>query len=334
MVQAGGGYIAVTFTGSFTLIFYFVNQAIFRGAGDAFTPMIIIAITAILNIVLDPLLIFGLWVFPALGVTGAALATTIARGIGLGVSGYYLFRRDSPLPLSWKIVRLEKEIFWRLLVIGFPGSAEAGVRNLVSVLLMKIISFYGTIAVAAYGVGLGLDTIAMMPGWALGNSAATLVGQNLGADKKARAAWSAWLVTSLYLCIMLLLGTTFFLWAEPIIRIFNTHPEVVRVGVEYIRIITPSYPFLALSMVLSRGLGGAGDTVSPLVITCLALFGILLPCSFVLPQFFSLGTKGIWLAIAMNTVFQGRPSGSGFYGENGRSAKFSILFLTILKRST
>ncbi|RMF87100.1 MAG: MATE family efflux transporter [Nitrospinota bacterium] len=305
VVEVGTGYVAITFIGSFTLILYFVIQSIFRGAGDAVTPMIIMAIIAGLNILLDPLLIFGLWIFPRLGVTGAALATTTARGVGLIVSFYYLFRPQSPLPFARSDLRIRLDLIRRLVTIGFPSSINAALLSLASIILMRIVSAYGTIALAAYGVGLRLDLIAMMPGWALGNSAATLVGQNLGAEKKERAAQSAWLVTGLHVGIMFVLATTFYLFAEPIIAVFNTHPEVIRVGQEYVRIVVLSYPFLALSMVLSRAFGGAGDTISPLVVTSLSLFGLLFPLSLLLPRLWSLGTRGVWMAIAVATVFQG-----------------------------
>jgi Na+-driven multidrug efflux pump len=170
---------------------------------------------------------------------------------------------------------------------------------------MRIVAAYGVFALAGYGIGLRLDMIIMMPGWALGAATLTLVGQNLGANQPNRAERSAWIATLLYIVILAAFAAVFLFWAGGVIGIFNRTPEVVKLGSQYIRIRTLSYVFLAMSLVMANALNGAGDAVSPMIILAVTHLGIQITLAFLLPKLMGLQTMGVWIAIATGYAFQG-----------------------------
>ncbi len=298
-------YIRVVFGGTFTLIITFLICAIFRGIGDAVTPVKIWTIATVLNIILDPLLIFGLGPFPRLGVLGAAIATVFGQGIGLLIAIYALLKGMSYIRIEWRKFRLDFNMVWRIVKIAVPGSMNGFFRSVSSLILMRFVAVYGTIAIAAYGIGLRLLLMVMMPGWAIGSAAATLVGQNLGARKPERAEKSGWLATFLYGAFLTATGLLLFIFAKPVISIFNTEPEVVKTGATYLRIISVSFPFIALGIVPGMSLGGAGDTKSTMYVIGFSLLLFQISVAIYLPTLGNLGLSGIWLAICSSYILQG-----------------------------
>ena len=313
VVKLGTDYLEIMFLGSFTMFLLFLGAAILRGAGDALTPMLVMVLSTIINIIADPLLIFGLGPFPRLEIRGAAYATVFARGIGMLIILYILIKGYSFIHISLKKLRFNFKIIWRLIRIAIPASLQMATRSTSGLVMMSIVSMYGTYALAAYGIGLRINMIVMMPGFGLGAATATLVGQNLGAKSPQRAMKSAWMSLIYYEVIMLLIGSLFFLFAPQIIQVFNNNPEVIKEGVSFLRIITISYAFLAMGIILHQALYGAGDTVPPMVITAVSLFIVRIPLAFILPGLFSLHTLGIWLAMAISTVLEGTAVGFWFY---------------------
>ncbi len=305
VLELGLGYLIIVFSGSFTLILLFLSSSIMRGVGDALTPMLVMTAATALNIALDPLLIFGIWVFPEMGVRGAALATVIAQGAGMTVGIGILLRGRTRIRLHWRQFRIDLPLIGRMLRIALPGTLQGAVRSFANLVLMRIVTSYGVVVLAAYGIGLRLDLIAMMPGWALGAATATLVGQNLGAGQPERAEKSAWIATGLYMAILVVLGALFFIFARQIIGIFNPGAGIVEHGAAYLRIRTLSYVFLATGLVLASALNGAGDTLGPMIILAVSLLGIQLPLAYFLPKSPELVTSGIWLAIAAAHTVQG-----------------------------
>lgn len=298
-------YIRVVFGGTFTLIITFLISAIFRGIGDAVTPVKIWTIATVLNIILDPLLIFGLGPFPRLGVLGAAIATVSGQGVGLLIAIYALLKGMSYIRIEWRKFRIDVSMIWRIIKIAVPGSMNGFFRSVSSLILMRFVAVYGTIAIAAYGIGLRLLLMVMMPGWAIGSAAATLVGQNLGARKPERAEKSGWLATFLYGAFLAATGLLLFIFAKPVIGIFNAEPGVVKTGATYLRIISVSFPFIALGIVPGMSLGGAGDTKSTMYVIGFSLLLFQIPVAIYLPTFANLGLSGIWLAISLSYILQG-----------------------------
>ncbi|NOY78907.1 MAG: MATE family efflux transporter [Calditrichaeota bacterium] len=305
VVRLGTPYLKIVFLGSFALIIFFLISSVLRGIGDALTPMKVWAFATVLNIVLDPILIFGLGPAPKLGVRGAAIATVTGQGIGMLIGLWILFRGVSFIQIHLREFRLNLDIIWRIIKIAIPGSVQGGVRSLGDLFIMRIVAVYGTVAVAAYGVGLRVLMIIMLPGWALGSTAATLVGLNLGAKKPDRAEKSTRYTTAYYLLFVIPMGILFFAFPEWVIRIFNSDPDVLRIGAEYLRITTLAYPFLAIGLITGMAQSGAGDTTTPMLVITTGIFAVQIPLALLLPRFLSLGTNGIWLAIACAYSLQG-----------------------------
>jgi len=322
VIKMGTDYLRIIFLGSFTMFFLFLGAAILRGAGDAFTPMLILVLSTLINIVADPILIFGLGPFPRLEIAGAALATVIARGIGMFIILFILIKGYSYIQISLKNIKFKFDILWRIIKIAIPGSLQMGIRSTSGLIMMSIVVLYGTYPLAAYGIGLRINMIVMMPGFGLGAATATLVGQNLGAKQPRRAEKSAWIALMYYEALMLAIGTLFYLLAPKIISVFNDNPEVIQEGVSFLHIIPLSYIFLAAGIIFHQSLYGAGDTVPPMIITGISLFGVRIPLAFILPKLFLLDTTGIWLAIALSTVLEG--SLVAFWFKSGRWKKKKI----------
>ncbi|MGQ9632155.1 MAG: MATE family efflux transporter [bacterium] len=305
VLELGVAYLDIMFIGMATMFFLFLVNAILRGAGDAVTPMRILIFSTILNIILDPLLIFGIWIFPRMGVRGAALATVLARGTGVLLGLRVLFKGDSIIRLAWREINLDFKIMWNMIKIAAPSSIDSNLRSISGVVLMGIVSTYGTFAVASLGIGMRIDMVVMMPGFGLAGATATLVGQNLGAQKPHRAERSAWMAAGFYIGIIIVIGTFLFAFADFIIRVFNSNPEVIRLGASFVRIRVFGYIFFALGLILARALMGAGDTLTPMVITGVSLFGILIPLASLLSRVGELKIMGVWLAMTIAMVIQG-----------------------------
>ncbi len=293
VVALGTSYLRITFLGVIVMFYGFLISAILQGAGDAVTPMLILAGATVLNIILDPIMIFWLgW-----GVNGAALATVISRALGSLAALEVLLRGRSRIHVKVTYFKIDWEAIRSILLIGFPASIQMTLRGAVGIVLIAVVASFGTYAVAAYGVGLELWMIAMMPGFALGMSAATLVGQNLGAKQPDRAALSAWTAAGYYTVFMFFMCLLFLTAAPYLVMMFNTEPEVVRIGSSFLRIAALGTIFVAPSLILGRSMSGAGDTTAPLVITFITLWIIQIPLAFILARFTSLGLTGIWVAI-------------------------------------
>ncbi len=305
VVLLGTGYLRILLVGGVVMFLLFLTEAILRGAGDAFTPMIILIVATVLNAILDPLMIFGHGGFPRMGVNGAALATVISRGIGVVIAFHVLFRGSSHIHLQLRNLKVNFSLMWRMTRIGIPSSVQMSLRSLMGVILMAIVARYGTYAVAAYGIGLRIMMLVLMPAFGLAAAAATLVGQNLGAQKAERAHYSAWAATRFAMLIMGGVGILFFLFASNLVSFFNSNPQVVEIGTRYLKITSAGYLFIALGIVLGRALNGAGDTVSPMVITFISLWCLQIPLALLLPESFHLGVSGVWWAALAASVIHG-----------------------------
>jgi putative MATE family efflux protein len=269
VILQGVTYIRIIFLGSFTMILSIVLSSVLRAAGDAITPLKILTMSTLLNIGLDPLLIFGWWRFPRLGVAGSALATVIARGIGVAILLWIFLRGRAVINLKITNAKIDFPIMRRIIKIGIFASLQGILRNVSGLILIRLVAIYGTFAVAAYVISMRLRMIVMMPGFGLANAVSTLVGQNLGANKPERAERTAWITVGFGAAIMTLFGIAYIIFSRSIIGIFNAHPEVIKTGISCLHIIAGTFGFMGLSAILGRALSGAGDTISPMVITAI-----------------------------------------------------------------
>lgn len=304
VVVTGTPYLRILLVGGCTTFILFLGSSILHGSGDAYTPMKLMLCACLLNVVLDPLLIFGIG-FPRMEVRGAALASVIAQGIAACSMLFILLQRHHIIRLNKVRGPLDMSIVIRILKIGIPNSFQMAFRTLMAMVLMAVVAGYGTAAVAAYGVGVRLRMLVLMPGLTLGVVAATLVGQNLGARKLNRARTCALQVALINVAIMVTAGAVYFLFAGPVIKLFNNDSQVISVGVSYLRTTTPFYVFTAFSIVLGRALVGAGDTVPPMLITLVALWGIQIPLALILPRLTGLGIAGVWWATVIACIVEG-----------------------------
>ena len=304
ILEMGTDYLKIILSGGLMMIYLFLVTAIFHAAGDAFTPMLIMVGATILNIILDPLMIFGIG-FPRMGVAGAALATVVSRGLAALVGVYILFQGYSRVRVHLAKLRLDLRTMAKIVKIGFPNSIQMALRSIVGLVLMAIVARYGNYAIAAYGIGLRVFSVVLMPGFALATSAATLVSQNLGARKFFRAKVCARQAAGFNTLLMGLAGVLFFIFSPNLISVFNTNPNVIKLGSEYLKITSLSYIFVAQGLVLGRSLMGAGDTISPMLISVFALLGIQIPLAIILPNHLHLGITGVWWAILISSVLQG-----------------------------
>ncbi len=293
------GYLRVSFLGAFTVFLLFIGTSALQGAGNSVIPMCVMGLATILNMVLDPLLIFGLCGLPRLEVAGAALATVLAQAAAVLPVLLVLHRgRVHGLHAHLGRWRLRTDLAARLLRIGLPSSGQMLSRSLMSLVLLRIVAGAGTAAVAAYGIGLRFHMIVLMPAFTLGNAVATMVGQNLGAGKPGRARRAAWLATGLDILVMAAAAAVLFAWARPLMTAFDRNPEVVAIGIGYLRTVSPFYLFAAPAIVLGRALMGAGDTMGSMICTVIGLWVVQVPLALWLSRVITPSVHGVWWSIA------------------------------------
>jgi putative MATE family efflux protein len=303
VARLGAEYLQIYFLGSFTVFILFMGNSAMQGAGNTVIPMIALLLANLLNIVLDPILIFGWLGFPRFEVRGAAIAAVTSEVIAAGLVVVLLSKGVGEIRVRIHQLRFRWDIVKKILQIGVPSSGQLFFRSLMAVVLMRIVAFFGTAAIAAYSIGLRIHQISLLPAFTLGNAAATMMGQNLGAGKPGRARQAAWVATFIDLGIMVVLMVVFLVFAPVLIRIFEDSPEVVRTGSHYLWTVSPFYIFTAFAIVLGRALGGAGRTLATMIITIICLWGIQIPLAFLFSRTLGMGTQGIWWSIAVaNTV--------------------------------
>jgi putative MATE family efflux protein len=297
VIATGGPYAAIMMGSSVAIVLLFLNNGVFRGAGDAAIAMRVLWLSNFINLLLDPCFIFGLGPFPRLGVAGAAVSTTIGRSIGVVFQLWILFGRNGRVQILKRQLRVNWDVMKRLVRVALNGMFQYAVGQTSWMVLVRIVSTFGSAAVAGYTVAIRIILFVILPSWELSSAAATLVGQNLGAAKPDRAERSVWL-TGFY--NMLFLGgvaVVFIIFPEPIIRIFTSDPDVIPIGVSCLRIVSYGNLAYAYGMVMVQSFNGAGDTFTPTVVNIFGYWMFQIPVAYLLAYRVPLGPKGVFAAI-------------------------------------
>jgi putative MATE family efflux protein len=272
IIAVGSGYARIALGGSGVLLLLFLNNAIFRGTGDAAIAMRVLWVSNIINLILDPCFIFGLGQFPRLGVTGAAVATITGRSIGVAYQFYRLLRGTERIRILRRQIRINLHILLRLARVSATGILQFAIAHTSWIGLVRIVSIFGAAALAGYTIAIRIVIFVLLPAWGLSTAAATLVGQNLGAKQPERAEQSVWR-TGIYNMLFLgSVGVLFIVFAEPLIRLFSHDPEVVSLGAACLRIVSYGNIGYAYGMVMLQAFNGAGDTATPTLCIC-SVFG-------------------------------------------------------------
>ncbi|MEM6763998.1 MAG: MATE family efflux transporter [Bacteroidota bacterium] len=300
VIESGSGYTRIMLGGNYVIMLIFLLNAIFRGAGNAAISMRALWLANILNMVLDPLFIFGYGIFPEMGVEGAAIATNTGRGIGVAYQVIMLGRGSRQIKVLWENIQVKWEIIKRLVMVSLGGIGQYLIGSASWIFLVRIISEFGSEAVAGYTIAFRIIIFTILPSWGLANAAATLVGQNLGAQQPDRAEKSVWVTAFYNVIFLMLVSIIFYIWAETFVGIFSEDAMVISQGVLSLRIICLGYIFYAFGMVVTQSFNGAGDTKTPTWLNLLCYWFFQIPLAWVLSIFWEWGPSGAYIAIAVS----------------------------------
>jgi putative MATE family efflux protein len=299
IVAVGSSYARIALGGCGAIIMLFLNNAIFRGAGDAAIAMRLLWVSNIINLILDPCLIFGLGPFPHLGVTGAALATFSGRTIGVLYQFYRLLKGTGRIHILARHLRISMGVMLRLLRVSLTGMLQFAIANASWIFLVRIVSLFGSASVAGFTVAIRIVTFFILPSWGLSNAAATLVGQNLGARQPDRAAQVVWR-TGLYNMLFLgIIGIFFVVFATPVVKLFVDDPAVTPIAAIALRTFSCGNVGYAYGMVMLQAFNGAGDTFTPTVVNFFGFWVLELPLAWLLAVVLHIHAEGAFLAIVI-----------------------------------
>ncbi len=302
LIAEGYGYTQVLIGGNITIMLLFLINAIFRGAGNASVAMWTLVLSNGLNIILDPIFIFGFGPVPAFGVEGAAIATTIGRGTAVLFQLGILFYGYSKIKIGLKDLTLQLQVMLNLIKVSLGGIGQFLIGTSSWVFLMRIMSEFGSEVLAGYTIAIRVMMFTLMPAWGMSNAAATLVGQNLGAQKPDRAEQSVWKTGKYNAWFMGLVSIGYLIFAPQIISWFNTTPEVVKYGSLCLRVMAAGYIFYGYGMVIINAFNGAGDTKTPTYINFVCFWLFQLPFAYIMAVSLDFGPMGVFLAITIAEV--------------------------------
>jgi len=299
IVATGANYTRIALGGSGVVMLLFLNNAIFRGAGDAAIAMRLLWVSNILNLILDPCLIFGLGPFPKMGVTGAALATFSGRGIGVLYQFYRLSQGTERLRILARHMRLNAEVLWRLVRVSITGILQFLIGQASWIGLVRIVSLFGSPALAAYTIAIRIVIFAILPSWGLSNAAATLVGQNLGAGHPERARNAVWRTGLWNMAFLGTVGLVFIAFAPWIIGLFTNDTQVVPIAIHSLRIFSCGNVAFAYGMVLLQAFNGAGDTLTPTYVNLFGFWIVEIPLAWWLAMHSYMGVNGVFVSVVV-----------------------------------
>lgn len=295
-------YLRLTFLGLPVIAVALVLSAVFRGAGNAREALWLAVVGNLANILFLPVLVRGMAGLPALGVAGAALSTVFAQLVAVAAGLYMLLAGKARVRLLWHDLSPDWAVIRTMTTVGLPSAAQAVLRSSSRVAMIAIVAPFGTAAIAGYGVATRLTVMLLTPGFGMGNAAGTLVGQNLGARKPARAERSAWIISGVNLVFMVG-AMTILAWQAPAVaKWFNCTDDVAEVAVRAIRVVAIGYAFSAVGVVMGRALDGAGNTVPAMLVNLFTLWGVQVPVGFLLSQFTPLRLDGVWVGWGLASI--------------------------------
>ena len=299
VIEKGSNFTRVMLGCNLSVVMLFLINAIFRGAGDAAIAMRVLWLANAINILLGPCLIFGLGPFPELGVTGAAVATTIGRSTGALYAFSRLLKPGGRINLTWQHFRLDTSLMLRLVRLSGMGTFQVFIGMASWIGLTLINASFGSVALAGNTIGMRVIMFALLPSWGMSNAAATMVGQALGAGKPERAEKAVWKAGFYNMCFLGIVGILFVIFAGQIVSIFTQDPAVYAYGVDCLRIVACGFLFYAYGMVITQSFNGAGDTRTPTVINLFVFWLWEIPLAYALAIVFHLGPHGVFLAVTI-----------------------------------
>ncbi len=293
-------FTQIMLTGNIVIMLLFVNNAIFRGAGDASIAMRTLLIANAINIVLDPLLIFGIGPFPKMGVLGAAVATTIGRSVGVLYQCYHLFNGKGIIKLVQKHFQVNMIIIRSIINTSLGGMFQFIIGSCSWIFLAKIIAESGDSVTSGYITAIRICIFTILPAWGLANAAATLVGQNLGAGKPERAEKSVWRSALLSFIFFAFVAVVFYFFGEILMRLFTSDEVAVKAGTLCLHILAIGYIFFAYGMTVTQAFNGAGDTKTPTIINLFVFWMLQIPLAYFLAKYLKMGPTGVYIAIGIS----------------------------------
>jgi len=298
VVDQGAAYLRIQFVGMVAMGFVMMTGSTMQASGDTMNPMKISVIYRVLHVVLCPFLVFGWWIFPKMGVSGAAVTTVISQSLGGAIGLWFLFSGRTRLRLSFRGFRFDTRLLWRIVKVGLPASINSMERSVVGLVMMWFIAPFGTLAVAAHTIMSRVEMFIMMPSMGFGQAAGVLAGQNMGANQPARAEKSGWIGVGLTEGIMLVFSAAMLIWAPQVVRIFNSEPGVVEICATFLRIAAVGNIFMGFAAVLADCLNGVGDTMIPMAASLITMWAVQVPLAYYLPKYTDLGVYGVRWAMA------------------------------------
>lgn len=299
IIAVGSGYTQWMLVGNFTIVSLFLINAIFRGAGSAAIAMHSLWIANIINMILDPILIFGWGPIPSMGVEGAAIATNIGRGAGVLYQLYYLTGEKGIIKIHKENIKIDWTIINRLLKVSAGNIGQFLISTASWLFMARIIVTFGSAAFAGYQFAIRVIIFTILPSWGMANAAATLVGQNLGAGQPDRAEQSVWKAGFLNMIFLGMISIMFFFISEPIMRIFSNNEEVIRYGTQCLRIVAFGYVFYGYGMVIVQSFNGAGDSRTPTILNLCGYWLFQIPLAYILAVNLDFGASAVFWAIAI-----------------------------------
>jgi putative MATE family efflux protein len=299
VVREGHLYTRIILGGNAFVVLLFLINGIFRGAGDAAVAMRTLWLSNLINLALDPCLIYGFGPFPALGLTGAAVATTTGRSIGVAYQVWSLLNGRNRIAVARRHLRIDWPVMHRLARKAGTATIQYFIAFASWVSLARINAQFGSAAVAGYTLAIRIIMFALMPSWGICNAAATLVGQNLGARRPERSERAVWLAGTYNSCLLTLVGFCFYVFAKPLVGLFTNDAQVAAYGIECLRIVSLGYPFYAWGMVMEQAFNGAGDSATPTGINLFCYWIFQIPLAWTLAVRFGFESRGVYLAISI-----------------------------------
>jgi putative MATE family efflux protein len=296
--EIGTRYAQIMLGGSVSVVMLFVLNSVFRGAGDAVTAMRSLRLANFANIILGPIFIFGFGPVPAMGVTGAAIATTLGRGLGVCYQVWRLAARNQRLRVELVCLLPERDVLGGLVRVASTGTIQTLLETASWLGLVRIISTFGSVAIAGYTIAMRIAIFALLPSFGMANAAATLVGQNLGAGKPERAARAVWVIGFYNFLFLGAVGVVFVGLPEPIARFFTEDPSELAYAATCLRIVALGFLFYAYGLVLVQAFNGAGDTRTPTLLNLACFWAFKIPLAYVLAVVLGLGPQGVFISIA------------------------------------